>query len=88
MPSSAGQEKEPREGDYTFLSPKSFWSRWRNEAFTYEKNTRSDIPELNVGKGSPEVGGQRRKGTEVQREVSRRRRMHGDPCSTCGVHVA
>lgn len=39
-----------------FLSSKATWRGWRNEAFICERNTRSDIPELNVSRSSPEEG--------------------------------
>lgn len=45
-----------------------------------ERKARSDIPELNVNKNSPEVGRQRRKRTPVQRgKVSQKRRDAGQP---------
>lgn len=51
-----------------FLSSKSFWSGWRNEAFSCGKNIRPDIPELNVNRSSPEWKGREERGSRAGRE--------------------
>lgn len=60
-----------------FLSSKSFWRGWRNEAFTCEKDARSDIPELNVSKSSLEVGGRGNRAWGQRGKVSQTRREAG-----------
>lgn len=41
-----------------------------------------------MSKGNPEVGGQRRKGTQVQKEVLQKRRMQADHIFKCSMNVA